>query len=61
MLKKLSSRKFIAWLTWTVVVVILIARGEFTDTACLWYGVVTGAYIGGNVAMDHIYAKGTAK
>jgi hypothetical protein len=36
-------------------------RGQFTDTACLWYGVVTGASIGSNVALDHIYNRGAGQ
>jgi hypothetical protein len=57
MLKKLSSRKFIAWLVWTVMIFLLITRGGLTDTVILWYGVVTGMYLGTNVAMDHIYNR----
>jgi uncharacterized membrane-anchored protein len=56
-MKKITSRKFIAWLVWTAIVITLITKGQVTDTVILWYGVITSVYIGSNVAMDHIYTQ----
>lgn len=58
--KKLSSRKFIVWLTATVFELIALVAGFFTKDFTLaqefipWWGGISMLYIGGNVAQKFV-------
>lgn len=55
---KITSRKFLAWLAWLLLVVAsFIFTKTVNDTLIGWFGVVTVIYIGGNVAQKFFLGK----
>lgn len=59
--KKLTSRKFIVWLLWSLLSVAVVVMGFIRDSETLiikvfeYYFFVSALYIGGNVATKGIY------
>lgn len=60
--KKTSSRKFMVWLLWSVLVIAIVVIGfirandELTIKGLEYYFWISGIYIGGNVATKGIHA-----
>lgn len=59
-MEKLKSRKLVAWIVWTVIMLILLFGGMLIDkdlpieSALQWYGLVTVTYLGGQAAIDAV-------
>lgn len=61
-MKKLLSRKFIAWVVWTGLTIgVLIRVPESIAIALPLYGVITGAYMGIQGVIDAMVGKKEVK
>lgn len=59
MINKIKSRKFIAWIVWTLLTVgVVVFTTEHLPTIIPWYGSITLIYIGGQALLDGFERKG---
>lgn len=64
---KLTSRKFIVWLVWSVIALAVVVMGFIKDSdnliikALEYYFFISSLYIGGNVATKAIKEKAAAQ